>query len=104
MGLVWVQILDLFFKIFYLFVFREKGRDGEREGEKHQCMVASRTPPTGDLARNPGMCSHWESNQQPFGSQASTPYTEPHQPGLTMGSYKLPRGSKIIYIKLKWTI
>ena len=37
-----------FFKI--LFIFRERGREGEREGEKHQCMVASRAPPTGDLA------------------------------------------------------
>ena len=32
------------------------GREGEREGEKHQCVVASCAPPTGDMARNPGMC------------------------------------------------
>ena len=38
-------------------------------------------PPTGDLAHNPGMCPDWESNQRPFGSQASTQSTEPHQPG-----------------------
>ena len=38
--------------------------------------------PTGDLAYNPGMCLDWESNQQPFGSQASTQSTDPHQPGL----------------------
>ena len=64
----------------YLF-FREKGREGEREGEKHQCMVASHMPPTGDLAHNPGMCPDWESNQQPFGSQAHAQSTELHQPG-----------------------
>ena len=29
---------------------------GEREGEKHQCVVASPVPPTGDLDRNPGPC------------------------------------------------
>ena len=29
-------------KIFYLFIFMEKGREGEREEEKHQCVVASR--------------------------------------------------------------
>ena len=52
-----------FFKIFYLFIFRERGREGEREGEKHQCVVASHAPPTGDTAHNPGMCSDWESNQ-----------------------------------------
>ena len=46
----------LFFKRFYLFIFREKGREGKREGEKHQCVVASYMPPTGDLAHNPGLC------------------------------------------------
>ena len=44
----------------YLFL---EGREGEREGEKHQCVVASHTPPTGDLAGHPGMCPDWESNQ-----------------------------------------
>ena len=51
----------LFFKI--LFIFRERGEEGEREGEKHQCVVASHMAPTGDLARNPGMCPDWESNR-----------------------------------------
>ena len=32
------------------------GREGEREGEKHPCVVASHIPSTGDLACNPGMC------------------------------------------------
>ena len=41
---------SLFFKGFYLFIFRERGREGEREGEKHQCVVASPVPPTGALA------------------------------------------------------
>ena len=53
---------------FYLFIFRERGREGEREGEKRQCVVASHVAPTGDLTRNPGMCPDWESNQWPFGS------------------------------------
>ena len=57
---------SFFFKI--LFLFRERGREGEREGEKHQCVLASLMPPTGDLACNPGMCPDWESNGQPFGS------------------------------------
>ena len=34
------------------FCFREEGWEG---GEKHQCVVAPRVPPTGDLAGNPGM-------------------------------------------------
>ena len=61
----------------YLF-FRQRGRDGERERQKHQCVVASCMPPTGDLAHNPG----WDLNQQSFGSQANTQSTEPQQPGL----------------------
>ena len=58
------------------------GREGEREGEKHQCVVASHAPPTGVLAHKPDMCPDWESNRQPFGSQAHPQSTEPHQPGL----------------------
>ena len=48
-------------------------------------MVAYHTHPTRDLACNPGMCSDWESNQQPFGFQAGTQSTEPHQPGPGYG-------------------
>ena len=66
----------------YLFIFRERQSEGEREGEKHQCVVASRVPCTEDLACNPGTCPHWESNLRPFGLQAGTQSTEPHQPGL----------------------
>ena len=68
-------------KVIYLSIFKERGREGEREGEKHQYVVASHAPPTGDLALNPGMCPDWESDQRPFGSQAGAQSTEPHQPG-----------------------
>ena len=43
-------------KIYFLkilFIFRGRGR----EGEKHQCVVASCAPPTGDPAHNPGLCA-----------------------------------------------
>ena len=56
-----------FFKLIYLFL--ERAREREREGEKHRCVVASCAPPTGDLASNPGTCPDWESNRRPFGSQ-----------------------------------
>ena len=72
------MVLFPFKKSFYLFIFRERGRKGEREGEKHQCVVVSQVPPTGDLACNPGMCPDWESNQKLFGSQAGTQSIEPH--------------------------
>ena len=48
-----------FFLRFHLFIFRERGREGEREGEKHwcersiHCLVASCTHPS------------WGSNLQP---------------------------------------
>ena len=66
----------------YLFIYRQGGREGEREGEKCQCVVASCTTPTGDLACNSAMCPEWELNCWPFGSQASAQSTEQHQPGL----------------------
>ena len=67
---------------FYLFIFRERGREGEREGKKHQYVVASHVPTTVDLACIPSMCPDWESNQGPFGSQAGAQTTEPHLPEL----------------------
>ena len=51
-----------FFLRFYLFIL-ERGKEGERKGEKHQCTVASCVPLVGDLACNPGMCPDWESNR-----------------------------------------
>ena len=89
---VWPHLLgqdssSFFFK-FYLFIFREREREGKREGEKHQCVVASHMPLTGDLACNQGTCPDWESNRRPFGSQASTQSTEPHQVWLVSSSLK----------------
>ena len=60
-------ISPLFLKI--LCIYLERGREGERDGQKHQCVVASPVYPTGHLARNPGMCPDWEWNRHPFGSQ-----------------------------------
>ena len=55
--------LSCSFFLRFLFIFGERGR----EGEEHQCVVDSHVAPTGDLAHNPGMCPDWESNQQPLG-------------------------------------
>ena len=62
-------------------MFRERGREGESEGEKHRCVVASHAPPAGDPTHSPGLCPDWESNGGPSSSQAGTQSTEPHQPG-----------------------
>ena len=75
-----ILLFFFFFKILFLY-FRQKGREGEREGEKHQCVVASCPPPMEDLVHNPGMCPNWELNWRHFGSQTTTQSTEPHQPG-----------------------
>ena len=34
-----------------------------------------------DQTHNPGMCPHWESNQQPFTLRDDAQPTEPHQSG-----------------------
>ena len=54
---------------------------GKERGKETSCVVTSHAPPTGGLARNPGMCPDWESNRRPFGSQGGTQSTEPHQAG-----------------------
>ena len=46
---IWHFILFLKIILFYLFIFRERGRKGERGGGKHQCVVISHESPTGDL-------------------------------------------------------
>ena len=56
------QLRFFFIKMLFIYFFRERGKEREREGEKHQCVVAFYTPPTGDLAHTPGaaQCSiHW---------------------------------------------
>ena len=70
-----MQYYIIFF-LFFIFIFIERGRVGEREGQKHECVVASCMPPTGDLACNPGMCPDWELNRQPLGLQAHAQSTE----------------------------
>ena len=65
--------------ILFIYLFLE-GRERRKRGKNHQCVVASHMPPTGDLARNQGMCPNWEWYQQPFDLQAGAQSTELHQP------------------------
>ena len=46
-----------------IYLFSERGREGEREGEKHQCVVASHMPPTGAWPVTPACALDWESNR-----------------------------------------
>ena len=61
--------------ILFVFIFRGRVREGEREGEKHQCVAPSSAPRTGDLTLNPGLCPDWELNWRPFGLQAGAQST-----------------------------
>ena len=55
----------LFFKNILLILFLDRGEGREKE-KKHQCVVASPVPPTGELSHNSGMCPDWESNHSPL--------------------------------------
>ena len=72
-----------FFKKDFIYLFLE-GKGRRKRGRETSIVVASCMPTTGDLPYNPDMCPDWELNRQPFGSQAGTQSTEPHQPGLNV--------------------
>ena len=71
----------------FIYLLLERGEVREREGEKHQCVVASHMLSTGDLPHNPGVFPDWESNWRPFGLQPGTQSTELHQPGPMLERY-----------------
>ena len=73
--------LTIFFKGYYICIFREKGREGERDREKHP-SVASHTCPTEDRTHNLGMGPDQELNQQLFTLWDNSQPTESHWPGL----------------------
>ena len=58
-----------FFKKDFIYLLLERGGGSQKERERNIDMrekhpsVASRVPPNGDLAPNPGMCPNWESNR-----------------------------------------
>ena len=83
----WNVFEKSFFKRFYLLIFREWGKEGEREWEKYQheretsiCCFSHRSP-TWDLACHPGFCPDQESNQRLFALWDDAQPTEPHWPG-----------------------
>ena len=92
----WSLYTYIFFKDLFIY-FGERGKEGERQGEKHG-SVASLTAPTGDLAHNPGLCPDWESNWWPFGLQAGTQSTEPCQSQLKFTSILLCREGCLMLI------
>ena len=69
------------FKI--LFIFRERGREGEREGAKERERNINWLPlahaMTGDRTHNPGTYPDQESNRQLFTLWDKAQPTEPHR-------------------------
>ena len=75
---------------FYLFTFRERRHEGEREGEKHR-LVATPTPPSGDLAttqacaltgnQTGNLLVRRQTGDFLVRRQAVAQFTEPQQPG-----------------------
>ena len=46
----------------YLLLDRGEGKEKERERSIDVWLSLTHVLPTGDLARNPGLCPDWESN------------------------------------------
>ena len=77
-----------FFKDF-IYLFLERAEEKEKGRERNIYVWLPLVHPlTGDLACNPGMCPDWALNWRPFGLQARTQSTEPHQPGLIVFLFK----------------
>ena len=70
-----LELRGIFFFL-HIYLFLERGEGKEKERENSMCGCLS----TGDLACNPGICPDWESNHQPFGSQAHAQSTELGRP------------------------
>ena len=62
---------------YFIYFYRQREREGQREGEKHQCVVASHAPPTGS----------WPTTQAYAltGNQTGDPLI--HRPALNPQSY-----------------
>ena len=83
-----------FFWRFYLSIFRERGRETERERnidvwEKHRWVAFSRAPAR-NLVGNPGMHPDQESNWWSFSLWGDAQPYEPHQSGPLVDSCMCP--------------
>ena len=67
-----------FLKVLFIYLFFER----KRGRETSMCGCLSCTPNWGPGPQSRHM-PYWESNWQPFGSQANAQSTDPHQPGLS---------------------
>ena len=82
-----------------LFIFRERGREGEREGEKHQSMCGCSSPETQPATQARALTGNRTSDplvRRPALNQS----TEPHYPGLILLSFLINNQiiSKLLYV------
>ena len=75
-------LVSFFFLRFYLFVFREGKGKKKRRGETSMCSCLMHAPLLGTWPTIKACALDWEWNRGPFGLQADTQSTEPHQPQL----------------------
>ena len=77
---IWATIIHKNFKNgFTYLIFRERGKEGDRERETSISYLDALQ--TGTKSATTGMRPHWESNQQPFTLWDNAQPTEPHQSG-----------------------
>ena len=76
---IWFHLYHVWGGLEILFIFREQGREEERETSVcGGCLLCS-----SNWGPSTQACMlDWESNWKPFGSQARAQSTELHQPGL----------------------
>ena len=66
----------------FFFPLRERGRKGERDGEKHQSIGCLLQAPNQRPAQNSGLCPDQDSNQWPFTLWDEAQPTEPCWSGM----------------------
>ena len=76
--------IPLLKKRFYLFIFREKGREGERERKKHRCereILTSFAPWSGTQPTTQTCALHRNPTRRPFALREDAQAAEPHGSG-----------------------
>ena len=76
-------IVFIYFQLDFIYLEGKGGR------KKYQCVVASHTPPTGDLTWSATQAcaltrNRTGENRRLFGSQARAQSIQPHQPRLSL--------------------
>ena len=69
---IYIAFTLVFLKTLFI-LFLGRGEEEGKEGENHQCVVASHMVPTGDPACTPGMCPNmYDYTEQPRSSRLSS--------------------------------